>query len=852
MRRYHHTSVTASSGKVYIVGGQKTDGSDNVVSDHYVFDPSVPAFTQLPSENGPQAITRHGSAILPNGQLLVFGGYSTATSSLVPFSTIWSLDITNEPPTWSILNVSAGSLPSPRRDFAYTVLPGSRLLIHGGIDGDVSDQYSTVFSDGWFLEVIGASAVWTPSDPLSQLGQRFDHFAISFGPIVFFGFGEPLNDVKDVSNTFLLGYGPSQPAPAPLQIYNSSGSGSFIPTYTPPSLSQSPTPTLPGQPGETSAAGQTSPMSTSFNPTSTPTSTGAGGNPANQREATKKTTGLAVGIALGVLGLLGLATALFIFFRKRRREELFRQSFMALHGQEEDDSPTSGMPVRANYAEKNGQPSQGWRSTLRNLGVPATLGLFLPVSRARSPPPRRDMLADEDTRSFTPYRTRQGSTWSLRSMLGRRSREPSTLSTTGRWGDKDPFSDGAALMADEETGFVGAAVSGAPRPTPHRDYSYTSTMSGRSYVDPFADPIHEEPYEESFDSSSIHPHLHLQTLLPLSTEPHILSPVTEVSRNTSSFGTPSVSSHNSSQEPRLTPFENASGLTSATSANSRSPRPSSIIDAIPGSSQHVRRSDSWWARFSRTSFLDRGNDANRVKRPLDFRDPNPPPRLMAIEESQHSTSPENDKDSPGSHRSNSLKHGLSSVIRKREGHAKSTSSLHTADSEAIERVAAMDVAQHERTGSNRTRDSTRSTSMQSGDQHWLPQEDDSTEGSEQVFTSPVAVADVTGHQDYPLTSVKTPTPPAPTPAGTSATSSATSLFSAESKRPPPSTGVSARVREYERRLSQDMEVVSPTNTKHIEERLRKQSRVGYGLVPRPGLFIANPDNRQPSSSSIDT
>jgi len=100
------------------------------------------------------------------------------------------------------------------------------------------------------------------------------------------------------------------------------------------------------------------------------------------------------------------------------------------------------------------------------------------------------MLADEDTREFGEwYDTRRrdgsgGSAWSLRSILGARirSREPSATGTLGEgvvWREKsDPFSDEAALVRDEETGYVASAVTVAERPPGQRQ----SHSASRDYV----------------------------------------------------------------------------------------------------------------------------------------------------------------------------------------------------------------------------------------------------------------------------------------------------------------------------------------------------------------------------------
>ena len=184
-RRIHHTA-TSIGGKVYIVGGERDDGSDFGYSDHYVFDPSVPSFRQLPSENGPPDIYGHGSVVLSDGRILFFGGYSLSESRLVPFSTIWSLDTRQSNLSWSTENVSEDSVPSGRRAFAYTWLQGDRVLIHGGSDAD----FQTSYSDGWVLDATTSPMTWSNVSALTQIGARRDHFAVQVGTQVLFGFGE--------------------------------------------------------------------------------------------------------------------------------------------------------------------------------------------------------------------------------------------------------------------------------------------------------------------------------------------------------------------------------------------------------------------------------------------------------------------------------------------------------------------------------------------------------------------------------------------------------------------------------------------------------------------------------------
>lgn len=184
-RRIHH-STTTSAGKVYLIGGEKDDGSGLGYSDHYVFDPLENTFTQLPTDNGPPDIYGHTSILLTDGRLLVLGGYSQSSNELVPFTTIWSLDTQSSILSWSSVQVSDASVPPARRAFASTWVEGDSILIHGGADAELQSS----LSDGWLLNTSSNPMTWINISTLSDLGQRRDHFAVSIGSQVVFGFGE--------------------------------------------------------------------------------------------------------------------------------------------------------------------------------------------------------------------------------------------------------------------------------------------------------------------------------------------------------------------------------------------------------------------------------------------------------------------------------------------------------------------------------------------------------------------------------------------------------------------------------------------------------------------------------------
>ena len=170
---------------MFLVGGEKNDGSGNAFSDHYVFDPAEPSFTQLPSENSPPALYGHAAVVLSDRRMVVFGGFSQSGNTLLPFSTIWSLDTTQANSSWTTVQVSNADLPTPRRGFAAAALDNGKVVIQGGATADMQ----TVFSDGWVLDTTQSPMVWTSVDALSQVGPRRDHFAVAVGSEVIIGFG---------------------------------------------------------------------------------------------------------------------------------------------------------------------------------------------------------------------------------------------------------------------------------------------------------------------------------------------------------------------------------------------------------------------------------------------------------------------------------------------------------------------------------------------------------------------------------------------------------------------------------------------------------------------------------------
>ncbi|KXN88622.1 Adagio-like protein 3 [Leucoagaricus sp. SymC.cos] len=876
VRRVYHSSSTSASGVIYIIGGEKADGSGNAFSEHFEFDPQTLTFFQLPSENAPPAIYGHASVMLGDDRLVVFGGVSQGT--LTSFSSVWVLDTSKN--AWTQLQVDADSLPQPRRAFAAVSIGQGKILIQGGSDASLQNN----LDDGWILDTSQSPAVWVLVEQLSKIGARRDHCAVFSNGMVIFGFG----------------YSNSGPASSALQVFDLS-SKSFTSSYTPPSPTASVTQTMPG--------GSGTPTGTATHHPGSPTSGGGGathptstlnpnGNDGNKHDKSS-VAAIAVGATLGGLGVIAAGAAVVIHMQRRRKKRR-AGNFMAIGGDDDEGNSSlhagSTIPAATMYTGDGAATVNKWGNGLLGtaFGIASTITAATKLRNVRGTYQRRDMLADEDTREFGEwYNARRrdgtgGSSWSLaRSILGTRfrSREPSTYShgsASHRQEKTDPFSDGTSLMQDPEPGTPDFEVT--LRPQNRRETNYISTSS-YSYIDPFADPVHEKtsiPDTEYEPTSTINavsrfpaPPATVRMVPPVPMSEHPLSPLSEHTSNTSlpSNDHTTSSSHIYSNETRLetvtsyttmrtTTESSPSHITTKSLETLSSPTalPSTIVPASV-SPVNVRRSDSWWSRFYRTGFLDRGSSSRSPVMP-EIRDPKPLPSLDPIIEGLPKPSMDripSELEMPSS--------SISKVYATEPGN--SMTSLRTADTERIERMAGtMDVMQRVHMRSQRTTGSV--SSGLSIDTHATNLEAVGHElgvvsASEELPAKGDPAPRTTSHPPsaFPAT-FSLPTTPQRAPSGHSkppviplipwdnrrasdVTSSALPFASPSS---PSSPSVADRVRMYERQISQDQEKPVLTNTRQREERSPKKNRISvdYGFVPRPNLFVANPDHRNSRSS----
>jgi hypothetical protein len=183
VRSIRHAAAS-SFGRVWITGGERVDGSNLPVTGHYVFQPSIPSFDQLPTGGAPPVLVGHAALCLRSNLMLVFGGYDPSSNALVNMNTIWLVDTSLATPAWTD-STATGDVPTPRRDFAYTLLGDGRVFIHGGADATIQ----TVYSDAAILDVNQTPMRWSAIGGFEQVGARHDHMAVGIGGQVLIAFG---------------------------------------------------------------------------------------------------------------------------------------------------------------------------------------------------------------------------------------------------------------------------------------------------------------------------------------------------------------------------------------------------------------------------------------------------------------------------------------------------------------------------------------------------------------------------------------------------------------------------------------------------------------------------------------
>src|SRR5262249_8598628 len=160
--RFGHTATLLTTGQVMTVGG--LDGNGAAMDSSELYDPFKQSWTNVQSKLA-QARAYHSATLLPNGSLIVIGGFRAAAGAGV--KTAESYD-----PTSANLRqwVTTGDFQNERGAHTATLLPSARVLIVGGAaDGGASVPLSSVELHD------PAAGQWSLEKPMSRA--RVDHTA---------------------------------------------------------------------------------------------------------------------------------------------------------------------------------------------------------------------------------------------------------------------------------------------------------------------------------------------------------------------------------------------------------------------------------------------------------------------------------------------------------------------------------------------------------------------------------------------------------------------------------------------------------------------------------------------------
>ncbi|KAG0150276.1 hypothetical protein CROQUDRAFT_104386 [Cronartium quercuum f. sp. fusiforme G11] len=666
IRRIRHTAISATNSdslRVWVLGGQRADGSQTVLDELWQYSaslasPQLGVWSACPST--PRALFDHASAAIVDSKnvvrIYVMGGVSRG-GQLVPTDVLYRFtpDLTSSTTcagVWDTLNVAGSSHPSGRRGHSIVALSATQLMLFGG----ASASASTVYSDLWILDLdhlswsqlqadgaTGApSARWGQS--MTRVGQRV---------VIAFGYG-PIDS--------------SRPAPVGVGVFDLD-SGTWADTYVPSdttsistSMASSNVLSVPGQTTGTGAGSITTssnapaswqipgfhnPAKTvPVSPSSTTTASHASGS------VPLPTTTTIIGIAVAILGALALVAGSVYFHRYHKQQKITRQ----LEAEEyrrrafgpdlpmADDDDQLGL-----VDNKNESLHATHASVVKPVGLKTFVGAFWAVGRGKKE--RFDMLADEESEIWSPSPARRRRDY--RDGFADRVRLPVPMSmgetdqqrqdslplvtTRGGlriWRGLDECST-SQIGFGTSTSFLGASL--APWSDDGRSPSIPAVSS---FEDPFDDahapayPYRQRPSQDSLRSDVQNPFS--------DDEEEARSEHTAFTYHSSQ---PESSAHCSSTDP-------PGPSTPPTQTLLPAPKP-------------LERKGTWW---------DRLRDKHVSLDPLPIRDPAPPPLIppptqevqvhviVVDEHGRHGTEPEPEKQSATKSSNRSVLTATSSMV----------------------------------------------------------------------------------------------------------------------------------------------------------------------------------------------
>lgn len=141
----NHTATLLGNGKVLIAGGAPDDSGTAITNAAEVYDPASGTFMSLSPLTMTSPRYLHTATMLPNGKVLLAGGYSGAVFT----NTAELFD-----PVSATFTAAPHTMNSARYGHTATLLPGGKVLIVGGLSGSGFTNTAELFDP--------ATGVFTP------------------------------------------------------------------------------------------------------------------------------------------------------------------------------------------------------------------------------------------------------------------------------------------------------------------------------------------------------------------------------------------------------------------------------------------------------------------------------------------------------------------------------------------------------------------------------------------------------------------------------------------------------------------------------------------------------------------
>ena len=211
LARSNHTATVLPDGRVVILGGRVPSGNGQgwqVSADAEAFNSLTGSWQSLAA--APTARSQHTAVLLPNGTILVVGGFTGDQGSGQSIAATEVYDPTTD--TWT----TVGSLTKARHGHTATLLPDGRVLVTGGESRGANGATELTSS----AEIYDPeSRAWTTTGPLSMGRQAHSATLLPDGRVLVIGGESSLTRGGDF--TFVAAFSAAAMAPvASAEIYD--------------------------------------------------------------------------------------------------------------------------------------------------------------------------------------------------------------------------------------------------------------------------------------------------------------------------------------------------------------------------------------------------------------------------------------------------------------------------------------------------------------------------------------------------------------------------------------------------------------------------------------------------------